>query len=80
MGTVFNPLFINFPDDEECLSNDRQAMIGPALLITPVLEPSPTPNTSKITPYFPEGAWYSLIHDDLRFLGPGEHSFNVPFE
>lgn len=35
---------------------DRQLLWGPALLITPVLEPGKT----EVTGYFPKGMWYDL--------------------
>lgn len=35
---------------------DRQLLWGPALLITPVLEPGKT----EVTGYFPKGMWYNL--------------------
>lgn len=35
---------------------DRQLLWGPALLITPVLEPGKT----EVTGYFPKGVWYNL--------------------
>lgn len=55
-------------------------MIGPALLITPVLEPANTQNFTRISPYFPDGAWYSLVNKNLKFIGGKSLPFNVKFE
>jgi len=60
VGTVFSPLFVEFPEDEECLDLQTQTMIGPALMITPDLTPSKIATVTTIDPYFPEGTWYSI--------------------
>lgn len=44
-------------------------MIGPALLITPVLVKVDRKNVSTISPYFPPGYWYSIVNKTLRFAG-----------
>ena len=38
-GMLMRPLFYEFPHDPATYSIDRQFMIGPALLVTPVLAP-----------------------------------------
>jgi alpha-glucosidase len=75
VGTVFSPLFVYFPDDTTCLDIQTQAMIGPALLITPILTESKIGNFTKITPYFPEGVWFSIQNSSLRFKGRSLNSF-----
>lgn len=54
--TVARPLFLEFPEDPSTWAVDRQLLWGPALLVTPVLEPGKT----DVTGYFPKGMWYNL--------------------
>jgi alpha-glucosidase (family GH31 glycosyl hydrolase) len=61
VGTIFKPLFFEFPEDDSCYISDtleQQFMLGDALLVTPVLQS----NTVEISPYFPGGDtfWYDL--------------------
>ncbi|XP_047550341.1 probable maltase-glucoamylase 2 [Lutra lutra] len=53
-STVIRPLFHEFTNDNETWDIDRQFMLGPALLISPVLES----NTFAIPAYFPKAHWY----------------------
>ncbi|XP_044102676.1 probable maltase-glucoamylase 2 [Neovison vison] len=53
-STVVRPLFHEFTNDNETWDIDRQFMLGPALLISPVLEN----NTFAILAYFPKAHWY----------------------
>ena len=56
-GTLIRPLFFEFPKDNGTYSRtDNMFMIGPSILIPPVLYP----NTSKVYPYFPNEDWYNL--------------------
>eukprot|EP01015_Nassula_variabilis_P014972 TRINITY_DN2245_c0_g1_i5.p1 TRINITY_DN2245_c0_g1~~TRINITY_DN2245_c0_g1_i5.p1 ORF type:complete len:250 (+),score=49.85 TRINITY_DN2245_c0_g1_i5:66-815(+) len=65
-GTVFRPLFFEFPLDSNLYDNrimNEQFLIGTHLMATPVLHQGA--DTVKV--YFPQGAWYnihslSLIH------------------
>jgi hypothetical protein len=36
-GTVLRPLFVEFPTDANTLSIDQQFLVGPAVLVTPVV-------------------------------------------
>lgn len=63
--TVARPLFLEFPEDPSTWSVDRQLLWGPALLITPVLEPG----KSEVTGYFPRGMWYNLQMVPVETLG-----------
>nr|WLD25457.1 lysosomal alpha-glucosidase [Rattus rattus] len=63
--TVARPLFLEFPEDPSTWSVDRQLLWGPALLITPVLEPGKT----DVTGYFPKGMWYNLQMVPVETLG-----------
>jgi len=53
--TVWRPLFFEFSNDTNTFGIDTQFMVGPALLVTPVLEE----NATTVAGYFPSGIWYS---------------------
>lgn len=55
--TVARPLYLEFPEDPNAWTVDRQFMWGEGLLITPVLEPGKV----KVSGYFPSCTWYNLI-------------------
>jgi alpha-glucosidase (family GH31 glycosyl hydrolase) len=54
--TVARPLFFEFPHDTVTFPIDRQFLVGPALLISPVLEQSAT----SVHAYIPAGVWYDF--------------------
>lgn len=68
-GTVTRPLFFEFPSDVNVASIDRQAMFGPAFLVTPVL----TEGATTVSAYVPAGAsWYDWNNNFAAFNGtPG---------
>ncbi|XP_066118577.1 maltase-glucoamylase isoform X2 [Saccopteryx bilineata] len=53
-STVVRPLLHEFVSDKVTWDIDEQFLLGPALLVSPVLGP----NTRNITAYFPEARWY----------------------
>uniref|UniRef100_H0X529 Uncharacterized protein n=1 Tax=Otolemur garnettii TaxID=30611 RepID=H0X529_OTOGA len=53
-STVVRPLLHEFTDDITTWDIDRQFLLGPAILISPVLES----NTFEIQAYFPRARWY----------------------
>ncbi|KAL1764830.1 maltase-glucoamylase FLJ16351, partial [Sigmodon hispidus] len=53
-NTVIRPLLHEFTNDSTTWDIDKQFMLGPAILISPVLES----NTFQILAYFPRGRWY----------------------
>ncbi|ELK13785.1 Maltase-glucoamylase, intestinal [Pteropus alecto] len=53
-STVVRPLLHEFSDDNTTWDIDSQFMLGPAILISPVLES----NTFEIRAYFPRARWY----------------------
>ncbi|XP_046951129.1 putative maltase-glucoamylase-like protein FLJ16351 [Lynx rufus] len=53
-STVVRPLLHEFTNDRVTWDIDRQFMLGPAILISPVLES----NTFEIQAYFPRARWY----------------------
>eukprot|EP00735_Rhodelphis_limneticus_P000780 TRINITY_DN11307_c0_g1::TRINITY_DN11307_c0_g1_i1::g.745::m.745 TRINITY_DN11307_c0_g1::TRINITY_DN11307_c0_g1_i1::g.745 ORF type:complete len:956 (+),score=271.53,sp/O04893/AGLU_SPIOL/35.44/1e-153,Glyco_hydro_31/PF01055.21/6.7e-148,Trefoil/PF00088.13/5.5e-14,Trefoil/PF00088.13/5.4e+03,Gal_mutarotas_2/PF13802.1/0.002,Gal_mutarotas_2/PF13802.1/5.1e+03,Gal_mutarotas_2/PF13802.1/7.8e+03 TRINITY_DN11307_c0_g1_i1:28-2868(+) len=56
-GAVVTPLWYEFPHDASTYNNDRQFMLGPALLVSPALAIS----QRKVNAYFPAGQdWYDF--------------------
>jgi len=55
-GQVAQALFFTFPTDPLTYSIDQQFMLGPAILITPVL----TQGATSVKGYFPDANWYSF--------------------
>ncbi|RUP48064.1 glycosyl hydrolases family 31-domain-containing protein, partial [Jimgerdemannia flammicorona] len=56
-ATVVRPLLFEFPDDVETLSLERQFMVGPAILVSPVLDEGAT----SVKAYLPPGnKWYAF--------------------
>ncbi|XP_023614656.1 LOW QUALITY PROTEIN: probable maltase-glucoamylase 2 [Myotis lucifugus] len=53
-STVVRPLLHEFREDRTTWDIDRQFMLGPAILISPVL----TSNTFEVRAYFPRARWY----------------------
>uniref|UniRef100_A0A671FXC9 Maltase-glucoamylase n=1 Tax=Rhinolophus ferrumequinum TaxID=59479 RepID=A0A671FXC9_RHIFE len=52
--TVVRPLLHEFVSDQVTWDIDRQFLLGPAFLVSPVLEP----NARNVTAYFPRARWY----------------------
>ena len=48
---------VRFPDDSKLYDVDRQFMLGPAVVITPVLEQGAT----AVNGTFPKGRWYNIV-------------------
>ncbi|XP_077004171.1 maltase-glucoamylase isoform X1 [Tamandua tetradactyla] len=53
-STVVRPLLHEFVSDQVTWAIDRQFLLGPAFLVSPVLEP----NARNVTAYFPRAHWY----------------------
>jgi alpha-glucosidase len=53
---IFRPLSFDFPDDTETYHLHTQVMIGPHLLVAPIV----TPGTNHRMVYLPEGRWYDF--------------------
>jgi maltase-glucoamylase len=60
-------IFDRFPRDSATYSIDRQFLIGPAILITPVIDEGKT----SVLGYFPKDNWYSY------YDGKKEHKYDV---
>ncbi|HNR95070.1 MAG TPA: glycoside hydrolase family 31 protein [Kiritimatiellia bacterium] len=66
---VMRPMIMEFPDDPRFSSEDSQYMLGPNLLVAPILEAGATARRVK----FPAGRWRHLLRPDV-FEGPAETS------
>jgi alpha-glucosidase len=62
---VLRPLLYHFPDDEATYHLHDQAMLGPALLAAPVVQPG----RRQRAVYLPAGEWYDYW-TDKRLRGP----------
>jgi alpha-glucosidase (family GH31 glycosyl hydrolase) len=61
-NTVIRPLFHEYPRDRITYSIDRQFLVGPAFLVTPVLDEGAT----SVRGYFPLDYWYSYYDGSLE--------------
>nr|KAF6418954.1 hypothetical protein HJG63_013277 [Rousettus aegyptiacus] len=55
-STVVRPLLHEFVSDQVTWDVDSQFLLGPAFLVSPVLEP----NARNVTAYFPRARWYDF--------------------
>jgi alpha-D-xyloside xylohydrolase len=69
------PLWLEFPDDAEAAKQDQQWMLGPDVLVAPVVEEGATSRDV----YFPRGEW---VHPETgeRFSGPRTVEFAAPID
>jgi alpha-glucosidase (family GH31 glycosyl hydrolase) len=75
-GTVLRPLFFEFPNDTETLDVDVQFMVGPALLVTPVV----VENATSVHGYLPpSAAWYDFW-TGAPVLKLGWQTLDAPFD
>lgn len=78
-SAVARPLFYEFPKDPTTYPVDRQFLLGPALLITPVL----TQGATSVTGYFPDATWYDGSDGSvLQSSGNGGqyHTLQAPWD
>lgn len=59
---------MEFPEDAHARATDEQFLLGPALLVSPVLSPGAT----VVEAYFPKGTWYSLGDATRVVSGKGQ--------
>ncbi|GAA3762332.1 alpha-xylosidase [Salinactinospora qingdaonensis] len=64
---VMRPMVLAFPDDPTCAHLDRQYMLGPDLLVAPVLSESGT-----VQYYLPAGTWTHLLTGEQLTLESGQ--------
>lgn len=65
-STVVRPLLHEFVSDQVTWDIDSQFLLGPAFLVSPVLEP----NARNVTAYFPRARWYDYYTgEDIKARG-----------
>jgi alpha-glucosidase (family GH31 glycosyl hydrolase) len=74
--TVVRPLFFEYPQDTNTYSMDRQFIFGPAILITPVLEP----NTVTVLGYFTNDTWNDFYTGKQQPIVSNYTLLNAPLE
>ena len=70
IGSIWRPVFFEYPLDSNAYLDDiadTQFMIGPNILVTPILQQGQT--SRKV--YLPQGNWY-YFHTGVKY-GPGTH-------
>jgi len=72
-GQVAQGLLFQFPQDATTYAIDQQFMLGPAILITPVLQQGAT----SVKGYFPDAAWYNFW-DGTPLGNTGYVTLNTP--
>ena len=68
-GTIFKPLFFEFPDDLSLYDLDNEFMIGSEILIAPVLEPDRTTNLVYFTN---NTSWFDFFNGSLYYEYDGK--------
>jgi alpha-glucosidase len=72
---VWRPLFYEFPDDAAAAAVEDQVMLGPSLLLAPVLERG----ARERELYLPPGGWIGW-HDGALYRGPRRLRVDAPLE
>ncbi|KAJ6261012.1 Alpha-glucosidase [Drechslerella dactyloides] len=76
-STVLRALAWEFPDDPSLANNDAQFMVGPALMVLPVLDQGAT----KVAGVFPSDGstiWYDWYTGAAAFSDGGNHTVDAP--
>lgn len=73
-NTVIRPLFHEYPHDNKTYSIDKQFLVGPAFLVTPVLEEKKL----SVSGYFPADNWYEYRTGKL--VGSNENGQNLQLD
>jgi alpha-D-xyloside xylohydrolase len=77
---IMRALPLEFPDDARAYAEDYEYMLGPALLVAPIVEPSGRADlraSRKV--YLPEGQWYDYW-TDKRLRGPATVTVVAPLD
>ena len=72
---VWRPLFYEFPDDADAAAVDDQIMLGPSLLVAPVV----ARGARERELYLPPGSWFAW-HDGALYRGPRRLRVPAPLE
>lgn len=70
---IIRPLILEFPADEQCHSVDDEFLLGPSLLVAPIL----TKGEEKREVYLPSGHWIDY-HTNQRYTGPSTITVSAP--
>jgi alpha 1,3-glucosidase len=70
-AAVARPLWSEFPADADTLDKEDAMMLGPALLVHPVLHPG----AKEVSVYLPAGVWYDM---DTNAKHTGPKAFKYP--
>jgi alpha-glucosidase len=73
---VTRPTFFDFPDDAACLDDDDSYMIGPDLLVAPIVAPGVTERSV----YLPRGAAWTDYWTGERHAGGARVTLPVPWD
>lgn len=76
---IIRPTFYNFPDDDRCLLDCDEFMLGTNLLVAPVVELGAT-TRSLYLPSLPEGLGWIDFHSRQRCLGGQHHTVPAPWD
>ncbi|ESO98985.1 hypothetical protein LOTGIDRAFT_114214 [Lottia gigantea] len=71
---VMKALLFEFPTDKQTWSLDKQFLLGPALLISPVLQQ----NQTKVEAYFPQSRWYDYMTGEEIVPAAQFHNLYTP--
>jgi alpha-glucosidase (family GH31 glycosyl hydrolase) len=71
---LMRQLALAYPDDPKAVARDDEYLLGPDLLVAPVLEPGAT--TRKL--YLPRGRWTDFWRRRTVLRGPGEVTVPAP--
>lgn len=72
---IMRPLVLEFQDDPATYALDTQFMIGPYMMLAPILEEG----AESRDVYFPQGAWYDFW-TDARVKGPQSLRVKAPLD
>lgn len=75
---VMQPAWAQFPDDETTYDEEREFMVGPAILVRPVMEPDVT-SVSLYLPGKQSQAWYEWDTNRM-YVSPGAVYVNTPLD
>jgi alpha-glucosidase len=73
---VLRPLFYDFPDDAETWGENELFMLGPDILVAPVVTPGATSRTVRL----PRGAAWRDGWSDQTFVGGAEATLSAPYD
>ncbi|MGA0599972.1 TIM-barrel domain-containing protein [Caulobacter sp. KR2-114] len=73
---VMRPTFLDFPDDPACLSDDDSWMLGPDLLVAPVVEPG----QAERSVWLPAGADWLDYWSGQRHAGSRRITLSAPWD